>query len=151
MARESYKDISVVIPERWEDKTVVVFTAPTRKGKLAQPNVVLTRSPLPSGQSLRTFASNELTAMARALKAFELIETRERAIGGAPAIEHRFAWEGQSGSVVQRILFVENGGCVHNVTVTAARTEASELDETFERIFASVVLAPSTSNPRESA
>lgn len=152
MARQGYKEISIEVPEGWEDKTVVVFAAPPRVGKGSQPNVVLTRDTLPAGTSLRTFASKELSKIAQSLKGFELIETKERNIDNALAVEHHFSWEGQAGQVVQRILFLEREGTIHNVTVSAARADAQGAQETFERIIASVVVAPKKPGlPRASA
>ena len=148
MARQGYKEITIEVPEGWEDRSVIVFTAPPKVGRAAAPNVVLTRDVLPPGQSLRTFATKELAKIAQNLKGFDLIETKERNIDNALAIEHRFSWQGQTGPVIQRLLYIEREGTVHNITVSAARADMKDADPTFERIIASAMIAPKTTAPR---
>ena len=138
MARQLHKALSFDIPEGWEDRTLTAFAAPVRPGKTAQPNVVITQEALPGGQSLRTYATRQLTTLAKGLPEFELEETRDANIAGHPAIDVRFTWQGDKGPLVQRQLMLAHRDVVYNITLSTPRADAAAMASLFDGIVTSL-------------
>ena len=91
------RDLSVDMPEGWTDRTVIAFSPPAKKNGKSGPSFVVTRDAMPAGESLKTFASKQLTEMAKGLRNFNLRETREVAFVGGSAPQFEFTWVGPNG------------------------------------------------------
>lgn len=142
MPQQGYKNITIDVPQEWQDKTVLAFAAPPRAGKVAQPNVVVTRDSLPVGQSIRTYGAKQLAELAKALREFELLDSREVNVGGLAGVEYRFTWEGDAGPIFQRMLLAPLQDTVVTVTASAPKAEATTSAEVFDKILASVSFGP---------
>jgi hypothetical protein len=147
MTRRAHGHLSVEVPDDWEDKSIVAFAAPRRPGKVVQPNIVVTRDRLPSGQNLQTYASRQLTVARKQLPHFTLKETRLANVGRQPAVVHRFTWDSDSGPLVQTQLIVAFDESIYSVTTSTPRGEDAKTAEAFDRILSTLDFTSAT--PKE--
>jgi len=140
MAHYEGKEVVFDYPDTWVDKTIAMFGPPPSLKKGSSANVVLTREQPKKGESLKTFAARQMTEMAKKLKNFELIENRDRAVGGAPAVELEFTWAAPSGELLQRMTMVQHGFAILIFTGSAPLTEAAASRPVFDRLIDSVQL-----------
>lgn len=130
-------ELAFVVPEAWQNRSIVAFS-PKPAGKKSAPSFVVTREPLADGETLRTFASRQLGQLAKGLRDFALREDRETAVDGAPATQHEFSWRSPSGAIVQRMTMTVHAEQVWLFTATAPVEDAEKLRATFEQMLESV-------------
>jgi hypothetical protein len=138
MATHEQKDLVFEVPDGWEDRTIVAYSAPGNADETNPPNVVVTREKLPPGGSLRRYVNRQLGILARRLDDFELQEQRELNLGGLPAYEIVFQWAGENGVIHQRLAMVERAGTVLHFTLSVAQAEAEAHQAAFDTILSTV-------------
>jgi hypothetical protein len=139
MARYESRDLAFEIPADWEDRSVVAFSAPNRAEQSMAANVVVTQDQLPPSDSIRAYADRQLVELAKRLDEFDLTERKELTVGGLPAVELRFGWQGQGGRIEQRMIFVaKKNRSLITFTATAEKKEAARLEMVFDRIVGSL-------------
>jgi hypothetical protein len=146
--RHAYRDIELDLPDDWEDKTVLAFSAPAR-GPAPPPSVVVTRDLLAPGMSARTFAAKQLASSAQALPSFELEDSREITIGGQPAVDMRFVWMSDGGPVTQRQVVIAVGNTAYTMTQSAAQNEMATLTPAFDAMVQSLRFGPGAARAPE--
>jgi hypothetical protein len=145
MSRQTHRDLTLDVPEDWEDKSMTAF-APRRASPAAiQPSLVVTREPFVGDVSLRAFASQQLATVARSVPEFELTETRDETVGGLPAVVSDFTWQGDTGALAQRHVLVAFGRWVYAITYSRSAWDAGESLPAFDRILSSVAFDRSAS------
>jgi len=145
MARYQGVDASFDVPNDWEDKSVVAFSAPPKANTIV-PNAVLTRDKLRNAETLDAYCDRTIVDMVKNLAGFKLIDKGPRQVGGTPAVEIKFSWQGSGGkSIVQHMVIAPLGGtAVIGLNMTCDQADAKRLEPIADRIFASFKLgAPS--------
>jgi hypothetical protein len=143
MARYQGADLSFDVPNDWDDKSIVAFSAPAKPGTIV-PNITLTRDKMKPEETLDAYCDRTIVDMVKNLAAFKLIGKEARKVGESPAVEIIFAWNGTSGKQVQQqMLIVSTGGkAVVGLNLTCDSNDAKKLQPIAERIFSSFNLAP---------
>ena len=138
MARYQGADASFDVPNDWDDKSIVAFSAPAKPNTLV-PNVVLTKDKMKADESLDQYVDRTIVDMARQLAAFKLIAKDERDVAGARGLELKFSWNGSAGrTVIQRIVMAAGAGrTVVGLNVTCDQNDAKKLEPISDRIVAS--------------
>jgi hypothetical protein len=139
MSRYESRDITFDVPRHWEDRTMVAFAAPPRPGQATAPNVVMTRDLLGPEETLASYADKQLAELSKRLERFELLDKKERTLGGQAAIELHFSWAGSAGELEQRLaMALGRRRTVFCLNATAAKVDADQMNPLFERILATV-------------
>lgn len=136
MPRHEQKDFSLEVPAGWQDHTAVAYASVRDDGRPGW-SFVVRKSQLAQGDDLQAHAAREAMALAKMLKAFELLGTRDLFVAGAPAVQHTVRWQAGSGPVTQRITMVRVGSTVFVLTGTAPRDEAEHALLVFDRVLQS--------------
>jgi hypothetical protein len=145
MPRQQYPDLSLDIPRDWQDRTMIAFAATKAVKSSTVPNVVVTRDTLGDSPDLKRYADRQLIELAKRVDGFVPIERRATQLGGQEAVELRFESKGSDEPIVQRLIMTAlPSGQVVSLTSTAAKSDAGDLDATFDRICASVTLTGKT-------
>jgi hypothetical protein len=134
------KDIAITVPDHWEDRSIVAFSAPTDPKKPIVPNVVITREKPQPGETLDEYANRQLVQNARTVNQFKLLSHGRTTLGGAPAIEIGFTWRHEvlGVSLRQRQLIVQRGPRMLSLVLTATDEDQGALEAEFETILATV-------------
>jgi hypothetical protein len=143
MNQYHHREISFAAPQGWVDRSMVAFSAPKLKDEPPTgTNIVMSREPLPPGDTLRTHADRQLLAMGRTLEDFQIVESRELQVGGHNAILFRFRWRSVVAVLEQSMVLVESGtvpeSCVTTFTSTARDQEAAEMRTVFAETLETV-------------
>jgi hypothetical protein len=139
MSRHESRDVSFDVPRHWEDRTMVAFAAPPRQGQGTAPNFVMTRDVLAGDDTLAGYADRQLAELSKRLTNFELVERRERTLGGVAAIELHFTWSASAGDIEQRLaMALGRRRTVFCFNATAAKADADQMNPLFERILSTV-------------
>ena len=100
------------------------------------------------GILLGLYADRQFAELAKGLTGFRLAYREERMLGGQPAIEIRFTWNGTSGPLDQRLLITAlKRRVVLSFTATVPQSEAGRLTSVFDRVFSSIVLPEGKAGP----
>lgn len=143
MARFQVPDLCFDVPNDWEDKSIVAFSAPAKPGAIV-PNVTLTRDKMKPEETLDAYCDRTVVDMVKNLGAFQLIAKDARDLGGQKAVEIIFSWNGTGGKkVYQHMVIASPGGkAVVGLNLTCDHADARKLEAVAERIFASFKLTP---------
>ncbi len=142
MTRYATADVSFDPPDGWSDRSVTVFSAPSRSLDGAGPNIVLTRDALPEGEGLDGYSDRQLVELAKRLDRFTLRRRRPTRVADAPAIELAFEWWSPTGAIVQRLVtVVAPSGAVLNLTATAPAEAADDVMATFDAMLSTARFA----------
>jgi hypothetical protein len=161
------KEFTFEAPENWSNHSVVVFACAADEPREANPNIVVTRERIKSGDSLRVHAEKQLLKLARLLKDFDIVESRSGECCGLPSIFFRYRWASHVGELEQTITLVEKGVDPDRIALAFATTtptaKASALEPIFQAVLESVRLvgsapastmrppAPSARQPHDAA
>ncbi len=140
MAIYQHKDVSLEAPDGWAERTMVSFSAPRVKGEPPTgTNFVMTHESLPEGDSLRSYADRQLIDMGRGLKEFDILDSRERLVGGRRAIFFLLTWSSSFGALEQAMVIVDGlDGKIVVFTSTSLEKTAPESRKQFARMLDSV-------------
>lgn len=136
-----YQDASLQfdVPRDWEDRTIVVFSAPARPGQERTTNIVVTREALDAGDSLEDYASHQLDLLSDRMDDFELLERESRTIGGRPAVLLRIGSASEGASFEQRLTLVElPRRVVATFTLTIPEQDVAQMGPLYDRILATI-------------
>jgi hypothetical protein len=143
MPRHQDKDAAFDTPADWVDRTIVAYSAPADDtGREAAPNFVMTREPMRDADSLRGHADRQLLELGRHLKGFDLLESKETTLGGAPAIYMHYTWMGHAGRLDQSVTIVERPAPYRaetRVAVSFTTTSKAEDAEKMKPVFAEML------------
>jgi hypothetical protein len=142
-------DLSLACPTEWVDRSVIVYSAPPDPvdPTAPRPNIAVRRDLIVDSRTLQVHALREMTALAKALPGFELLETAETQVGGIPALSYRFGWRSPVGPLEQTFTLVETRGAgkrtFTSVLTTARKADAPGARTLFEGVFRNIRLAAS--------
>lgn len=142
MARYQGADLSFDVPNDWEDKSIVAFSAPAKPGAIV-PNVTLTRDKMKPEETLDAYCDRTVVDMVKNLGGFQLIAKDARDLSGHKAVEIIFSWHGTGGKkVYQHMVIAGTGGkAVVGLNLTCDNADAKKLEAIAERIFNSFKLS----------
>ncbi len=139
MPRHTDPLISFDVPRDWENRSIIVYAAPSEQGHKGAANVVVSRDRLRDDEELVDYADRHLDDLEASMEGFFLSSSVEEQIGGRTAYTVAFASAGPEGPLAQRLSMVELGDrWVVCVTLTAEEREIEQLSPLFERIVASI-------------
>jgi hypothetical protein len=145
MQRHQLRDLTLEVPDGWQDRSITVFAVPPKPGQKVTANVVLTRDTLEGDGPIRAYADQQLVALAKGVESFTLHDRKECTVGGQPAAEVLFSWKSGTEVLQQRVVFVRVGGrTLVTFTATAHKNQFADVEPAFRAILASV-LFPETS------
>jgi hypothetical protein len=136
MTRFAHQNVSFEPPADWIEATVVRFHAPPAPGLDPLPMIVVTREPCPPGESLQTFSTRKLIALAARRADLAILDSEEESIGGRSAIVQRFRFRGPKGAFVESAMALVGTGddAARLVTVIesmSAPEQSKATDEAF--------------------
>ncbi len=142
--------VSFEAPAGWIDESLVTFHG---HGAPA-PNIVMTFERLRPGDALRVHADRKLSRLGKRARGMEILATRPSEVGGRPAVETRFGWQGRQGVVEQTLVLIDPADdpeaqvILFNLTTPPAR--AAQSRRLFEALLAGVRFArpPGLGPPR---
>jgi hypothetical protein len=134
------KDIALDVPDHWDDRSVIAFSAPPDEKKQLVPNVVITREKPNAGEDLDAYANRQLVQNAKTVNKFKLLSHSKIALGGAPAVEIYFEWQHEvlGLSLRQRHLIVQRGPRMVSIVLTATDEDYAGFEKGFEALLATV-------------
>jgi hypothetical protein len=145
-----YQDASIQfdVPRDWEDRTIVVFSAPARPGQERTTNIVVTREALDGDDTLESYADHQLELLADRMDDFELGERESRPIGGRPATLLRITSSSDGVSFEQRMALVELAGrVVATFTLTIPEQDVAQMAPLYERILGTIRIGNPKAEP----
>jgi hypothetical protein len=136
------KDISFAMPDTWEDRRIIAFSAPKPSIKAVVPNLVLSREKPNPGESLEEYANRQLVQHARTVTGFKLVKHQRTTLGGVPAVEISFTWEMEAieATLRQRQLIVARGAQMLSLMLTAPNVDDPSTEQELDAILATVRL-----------
>jgi hypothetical protein len=137
------KDLQFEVPDGWEDRSVVAYSAAASKANPSAPNVVVTRDKARDDDDPVKYANRQLGDLAKQLNGFRLQEQRDVVIGGLPGRALLFTWLSPRGRIAQRLTMIRLGSNVINVTTTVPNADAEKAAPVFDQILASMRFAAS--------
>ena len=131
--------VSFDVPRDWDNRTIIVFRAPV-EGDERAPNLVMTRDRIPDDDDdLFVYADRQVTDLAKQLRGFIILGSKEEVVGGHPAITVSFTSDSKDGKLVQRLTMVQlPDRRVASFTLTAPEVEMNRVAPLFQRIMESV-------------
>jgi hypothetical protein len=135
------KDIALEVPDHWDDRSVIAFSAPTTDSKTPiMPNVVVTREKPKPGETLDEYANRQLVTNAKTVNQFKLVKHVRTTVGGQPAVEIGFEWHHEvlGVSLRQRHIIVQRGPRMLSIVMTATDSDDPASDKELEAILATV-------------
>jgi hypothetical protein len=131
--------VSFDVPRDWDNRTIIVFRAPV-EGDERAPNLVMTRDRMADDdEDLYVYADRQVADLAKQLKGFVILGSKEEAIDGHPAITVSFTSASKDGQLVQRLTMVQlPDRRVASFTLTSPEVEMNRVAPLFQRILESV-------------
>jgi hypothetical protein len=142
MPRYQDEIISFDVPRDWEDRTIVVFAAPSRPGLSRTSNVVMTREPLRESEGLGAYADRQLAQLSESLDGFELLGREERRVAERAAVTMRIHAGPANARFEQHLTLLElPGRVIATLTMTVPVDDAPQMAPLYDRILSTVRLA----------
>jgi len=138
-------ELKLDLPPELKDKSVHVFSL-TDDGP-SEFSLVITRTPLPTGDDLAGYVTRQLKQMMENLPGFKLLQQSEAKIDGRSARQTDYSWQADDGSMYQRQVAVitartdQGGDQVVMLTATCLSAFAEKWSQVFEHILSSVQIA----------
>jgi hypothetical protein len=120
------------------DRTVNVLEATTPEG--GEVGVLIARTTLPAGTSLRDVVDAHQDQERRTLRAWAVVSERDGEIDGAPLVEVAIQWRGDDGMVYQRQAHVGLSDQVMLVVVNGPLEDRAACDACMDRVLGSMKL-----------
>lgn len=130
-ARVYTNEMTVEIPDAWEDRSISVFQSPTFDAT----KLGLTASREPLRGPLEDFIAKDLLMHSRRLNRFEVIAQGPVTVGGAPAVEAKVHWEHEVGPIYQHFIYMSARGRCLKLAATSLRSLAKECEAVMERLI----------------
>lgn len=99
------KDFSFSLPDKWIDRSVIMWTGPAVLGKVP-PNFAVSYDQMQPDDDLLKYANRQIDSLRAALKDWQLIEQISIRIGGREALSALFSWNLPQAKMMQRQSFV---------------------------------------------
>jgi len=134
--------VSFDVPRDWDNRTIIVFRAPV-EGDERAPNLVMTRDRIPEDdEDLFAYADRQVADLAKQLRGFVILGSKEEEVDGHPAITVSFTSDSKDGQLVQRLTMVQlPDRQVASFTLTAPEVEVNRVAPLFQRMMESVSFA----------
>jgi hypothetical protein len=130
------------IGEGWEDQSIIGFSSP---GAAPKSGLVVTKQRLAAGEKVDDVIDKHLRSTSQKLRRFELLESKERTVGGIKAREARFTFSHDGAALYERQVFVQLGDLVWVLTASAIDAKRADVDQAAEKLLASVKFRRPTS------
>ena len=131
-----HNELTLQLPEGWEDGTQVTLIAPADDN--FRPNLIASRDHVRPGTVLRSFAANQVLILRRALKNYALVEEAPARFGGIEGLLREQTFESNGTPVAQVQFCFLAGQVVHTLTYTHLASKLPQARKTAEGLFASV-------------
>ena len=110
-----------------------------KPGQKMTSNIVLTRDVPRKDETVRAYADRQLVELAQRLNGFRLDHRDDVRLGGLPAVELVFTWNGDRCVIKQRVVFVISPSRqVLSFTLTAEKDHYKEVERIGDLILASI-------------
>ena len=115
---------TIVPPQGWFDRTMIVHTAPLTEGQAMAANIVVARDGLPAEETFAAYCARQAKVFASSLPAFVAGEQRSGILHERNAVQMNFSWASSAGELRQQVSFIDAGeGVVVTFTASAASTD----------------------------
>jgi hypothetical protein len=118
------------------DRSVNILEIPGEEG--TDLGLMIERTPIPEGKSLRDVARGKDEAHARELRGFTVIEEGERLVGDAPALWTRARWRHPKGPIYNVLVHVGLDGVCLTFTTSCRFERAEACDRWLEALLSTV-------------
>ena len=124
-------DFSFSVPDKWIERTVVMWSAPAVLGKIP-PNFAISYDIVKDGDDLLTYANKQIDSLRGALKDWQLVQQFSRKIGGKEALTAQFSWALPTVRMMQKQSFILLGkGRAISVGCTAPANDFPVVESTY--------------------
>lgn len=129
------KDFTINLPDDWQDKTMHIWSAPTKPGQKMTPNVVVVRETLPAGQPLHHFINKQMKELLNAGSELEIIKREDIKWQDRDATEVLFSWNNNGTYLKQRQVYVKlEGNELVNIVFSSSVDDYDQHLPMFEEI-----------------
>jgi len=129
-------DATIDLPEGWVDRTVITYVGPDSGS--GSPSLVLSRDELGPGVTPGRYAAMQDAAIRAGLEGVELVEERETAVAGLPAVVMTYAWAYQERRMRQRVWCIVRGEQGYAVVASASADDFEALRPVWARALHTV-------------
>ncbi|MET0753985.1 MAG: DcrB-related protein [Pyrinomonadaceae bacterium] len=115
-------NFSLEVPEDWQDRSIISFTASVAPNEFA-PNVVITREVIDARLSVEEYADRQFDLTQAEVQGLKIIEKKNTTVGALPAVQivQKIAAHGLNLQQLQTFILVDEV----IIIVTCTSTEAS--------------------------
>lgn len=138
------QDMSMDCPDGWQDRSMLILSAPAPGPSGVTPNMVVTRDPLPKDlpadpeQRMAALIDGHVAQMAEQLAGFAEVSRRVEMRNGTAFAELRVDWHNAQARLSQSLTFVDDGPeRVVVATATAGRGEYADAEPRFRAMLKS--------------
>jgi hypothetical protein len=130
-----HHELTVGLPEGWQDKTEVILVGPTRDE--SRPTLTITKVALKSPQTLAQFAAFQLFGLSGVggVKATDIVEEGETTLAGLDAYVRVFHVRMFDRLLTQRQAYAIRGQTAYIITETSAKEHYEDDRPIFEEIM----------------
>lgn len=117
-------NFALEIPDDWQNRSVISFVAKVAPTEFA-PNVVITREFVDEDTSIEEYASRQFAVTQAEVEGLQIIEQRNTAVGGKPAVQliQKIAAHGLKLEQLQTFILTDVEILIITCTSTAANFE----------------------------
>lgn len=114
-------NFSLEVPDDWQDRSIISFTASVSPNEFA-PNVVVTREAIDTRLSIEEYANRQFDLTQAEVQGLQITERRQTTIGTIPAVQivQQIAAHGLNLQQLQTFLLVDEVVIIVTCTSTAA-------------------------------
>lgn len=131
MSRMCYRDLSIDVPDDWQDSSIFSWMTPqppqirtmsVKEVQSEQPNVVLTRRAIPAEADLESFAKGQEQVMASLMPGLKVLERGERKLAEpfSQALTREFSFDGGQGQLRQVQAYFQGGDSFYIFAATSS-------------------------------
>lgn len=112
-------DFTTVLPETWEDRTMITLLAPFEPGQFAT-NIVINKYFVEGTESIEDFAAEQTELLRQNLADFELLDSRTATINDYPACQQLHRFRAENGVIQQVQTFLLINRAIYMITGTSS-------------------------------
>lgn len=132
----------IIVPDNAHDQSLNIFgvtegqaASALSSGQPPEFSFVISRQPLPDGQTVHTYTDQQLKGLPQALRGFDLVERSAAPISGQVASMLEFTWQSDQGPMHQRLAILACGPTAVTFTGTTRESLREKYRDTFNRLI----------------
>lgn len=129
----NHNEISTVIPNGWDDRTMITLIAPFAPGYFAA-NVVVNKYFVEPTDSIEDFAREQTRMLGESVPEFEVLDQRGGVVNTYPSYQQLHRFRTENGMIQQVQTFLLKGQAIYAITGTALVEDFDKHIQAFREI-----------------